>query len=104
MLAALASLLFGTSGCAGSFKDVVTQGVPNLKPAYDGNLRVWRMGQPADAVAWAYVVSEVAPATPTRVLVIKLNDDVEGNDEPALHYIGWRVVSVPIPPEDERCG
>ena len=97
LLAALASLLFGP-GCAG-FKDNIIEGVPNLTQAYAGNARVWRMGQPPDAVGWAYVISEVQA---TRVLVIKLNDDVEGDDSFAANYAGWRVVSVPIPPEDDK--
>jgi Tyrosine phosphatase family len=100
MFAAVASLLFGCG-----FKETLVEGVPNLAQAFPGNTRVWRMGQPVDDVAWAYVVSEVSPGQvtrPTRTLVIKLNDDVEGDDEPVNGYYGWHVVKVSLMPEEDK--
>lgn len=101
--ASLASLLLG---CGGGFKETKVEGVPNLGMAFPDEPRIWRMGQPPDAVGWAAVVAEVgwhgeAVGVP-RILVVKLNDDKEGDDSPITAYAGVRLVKLPIPPfEDE---
>lgn len=97
----LAGLLamFGI-GCG--FRDTVVNGVPNLAPAYPGSsARLWRMGQPTDGAAWSYVAQTVAPDN-RRVTVVKLNDEADGSDEPAMLRNAWNVVKIPIPPKDDQ--
>jgi hypothetical protein len=75
-----------------AFHDTTIHGVPNL--AIVGP-HLWRMWQPADAEAWAYLTRWVAP----EAVVIKLNDRAEGVDTPPD---GWVVVDSPIPPYDDK--
>ena len=80
------------------FVDTTVSGVPNLVEYAPG---MWRMGQPTDASAWAYVYSRISkPNTP--VLVIKLNDDKEGDDSSAASFPGWNLAKTPLPPEDDK--
>lgn len=80
------------------FVDHVDGGVPNLSLVAPN---LWRMGQPADFGAWGHVAAKIA-ARGRPVVVIKLNDEVEGDDTPAETRLGWRVVRIPLPPEDDK--
>ena len=79
------------------FVDTDTNGVPNLVQFHPG---MWRMGQPVNADAWRALQRVVAPSN-QRVVVVKLNDDAEGDDSPA-RLVGWLVLKNPIPPEDDK--
>lgn len=91
IVAALLSLF----GCG--FHETVDHGVPNLVQIAP---RLWRMGQPDDAAAWDYLRTRIAP-NGERVLIVKLNDDKEGDDSPAV-AMGWSLLKKPIPPEDDK--
>jgi len=94
ILVFLASL-FGLS-CGGSFVETTTPtGIPNLEQVAP---RLWRMGQPPSAMAWA----ELGGKLGSDVVVVKLDDEVEGDDSPAEHLLGWTVVRIPLPPEDDK--
>lgn len=85
-------------GCTPKFGDTATPaGVPNLVQFAP---QMWRMGQPPDAAAWRELAARIAPSG-ERVVVIKLNDEKEGDDSPA-EALGWRVVRIPLPPEDDK--
>ena len=85
-------------GCAPKFVDTTVSGVPNLLQYAPG---MWRMGQPEDAAAWDYVAATIGkPNTP--VLVVKLDDDVEGDDSPVLNFKDWHLAKDPLPPEDDK--
>jgi len=94
--AAWASIL-SLFGCGG-FTDIIDHGVPNLQQVAPG---MWRMGQPADAAAWQWLATQVGEKGKS-VLVVKLNDDNEGDDRPASAIPGWMVMRLPIPPEDDK--
>ncbi len=79
-------------GCAPAFHDITVMGVPNLTQVAP---RLWRMGQPANEDAWAYLERQLGP----NVTVVKLNDDKEGVD---LVPSTWRLLKAPIPPEDDK--
>ena len=83
--------IFGIS-CS-PFVDRTVMGVPNLTQVAP---RLWRMGQPADAAAWAYLKTQLGDGP---VTVVKLDDDVEGTDTPPS---GWRLLKMPIPPFDDQ--
>ena len=83
--------IFGI-GCS-PFVDRTVMGVPNLTQVAP---RLWRMGQPADAAAWAYLKTQLGDGP---VTVVKLNDYVEGVDTPPQ---GWTLLKAPIPPEDDK--
>jgi hypothetical protein len=85
-------------GCAPAFTATNVNGVPNLDQ-YAPDM--WRMGQPADATAWSYVDSVIGkPGKP--VLVVKLNDDGEGDDSPMLGFQDWHLDKEAMPPEDNK--
>lgn len=89
---------FYSLSCTSKFVDTTTPGgVPNLVQ-FAPNM--WRMGQPPDEAAWKELASRIAPAG-QQVVVVKLDDAVEGNDDYA-ETIGWQVVRIPIPPEDDK--
>lgn len=85
-------------GCAGGFVDTTVHGVPNISSPAP---RVWGMGQPADSAAWDYARSVIAP-NGERVLDIKLDDAVEGDDSYAASIPGWTVLDRHMPPEDDK--
>jgi len=88
--------LLGLIGCTPVFVATTVHGVPNLTQVAP---RLWRMGQPADAVAWAYVAGTLANGRP--ITVVKLNDDAEGSDAPATG-LGMTLIKRPLPPEDNK--
>lgn len=96
----LSKLLFpilALFGCAG-FKETTTPaGTPNVVNVAPN---MWRMGQPPDAAAWKELGGIIAP-NGEKVVVIKLNDDVEGSDDPATAQ-GWQVQKFTMPPEDDK--
>jgi protein-tyrosine phosphatase len=84
--------------CTSKFVDTTTPGgVPNLVQ-FAPNM--WRMGQPPDAAAWKELASRIAPNS-QQVVIVKLDDEVEGSDDPA-EAMGWQVVRIPMPPEDDK--
>lgn len=90
--------LLSLVGCAG-FKETTT-------PAGNTNLvnfapSMWRMGQPPTAAAWKELSGIIAPHG-EPVVVFKLNDDVEGSDDPATTLPGWTVEKFAMPPEDDK--
>ena len=90
--------LLGLLGCTPQFVDTTTPGgVPNL---VEFAPRMWRMGQPPTPAAWRELQARVEHAR-LDLLLVKLNDDVEGDDRPA-EALGWTVVRVPMPPEDDK--
>jgi hypothetical protein len=90
--------LLALLGCNPQFVDTTTPaGVPNLEQFAPG---MWRMGQPPDAAAWKELASRIAP-NGEQVVIVKLNDDKEGSDDPAV-ALGWTVVKIPMPPEDDK--
>lgn len=78
------------------FVETTVHGVPNLTQIAP---RLWRMGQPEDAVAWAYVAGTITNGRP--VTVVKLNDDAEGSDAPAVG-LGMTLIKAFLPPEDDK--
>ena len=62
---------------------------------------MWRMGQPADEGAWDYVRFQMEKSG-KPILIVKLNDDNEGKDEPMLGFAGWTLSKNAIPPEDDK--
>jgi protein-tyrosine phosphatase len=92
----VAFLAFFGIGCG--FKDSLTPaGVPNL---VEFAPRMWRMGQPPNEAAWQELSCLIAkPGEP--VLIVKLNDEKEGDDSPA-EKLGWTVERIPLPPEDDK--
>jgi hypothetical protein len=94
-VAALLSLV----GCGPKFVDTVTPaGVPNLVEFAPG---LWRMGQPPSGAAWRELAARIAPSG-QPALVVKLNDEKEGDDRLAEMLLSWRVVRIPLPPEDDK--
>jgi hypothetical protein len=94
----LLAFLLGLIGCAPQFVDTTTPGgVPNLSEYAP---KMWRMGQPPNPAAWRELGARIAP-TGGPVVVVKLDDEVEGDDSPAEGF-GWTVVRVPMPPEDDK--
>lgn len=90
--------LLGLLGCTPQFVDTTTPGgVPNL---VEFAPRMWRMGQPPTVAAWRELAARIAPHGES-VVVVKLDDEVEGDDRPA-EALGWTVVRVPMPPEDDK--
>jgi hypothetical protein len=90
--------LLALLGCTPKFVDTTVNGVPNLTE-YAPDM--WRMGQSNDATAWSYVESRIVkPGKP--VLVVKLNDDNEGDDSPVLSMDGWVLDKDFMPPEDDK--
>lgn len=87
------------AGCGiPKFVDTATPaGVPNLVEIAPG---MWRMGQPPTPAAWRELAARIAPSGP--VVIVKLNDEHEGDDSPAEAFGGWQVVRIPIPPEDDK--
>jgi hypothetical protein len=93
------SFLLALVGCAPKFVDTTTPGgVPNLVQYAP---KMWRMGQPPNEAAWKELATHIAP-NGEKVVVVKLNDEVEGSDDPAEKLLGWTVVRIPIPPEDDK--
>jgi hypothetical protein len=93
------SLLLSLIGCGPKFVDTTTQaGIPNLVQVAPG---MWRMGQPPDADAWRELALHIAP-NGQQVLIIKMNDEKEGDDSPAVRVLGWTVERKPLPPEDDK--
>jgi protein-tyrosine phosphatase family protein len=85
-------------GCSPNFVDTTTPGgVPNL---VEFAPKMWRMGQPPDAAAWKELAGRIAP-NGEKVVVVKLNDDNEGSDDPAT-ALGWTVLKFAMPPEDDK--
>ncbi len=85
-------------GCSPQFVDTTTQaGVPNL---VEFAPNMWRMGQPPNEAAWKELAGRIAP-NGERVVIVKLNDEVEGTDDPAEAQ-GWTVVRDAMPPEDDK--
>lgn len=90
--------LLALLGCSPKFVDTTVHGVPNISQ-YAPDM--WRMGQPTDQDGWNYVRAQVEkPGKP--VLVVKLDDDVEGDDSPALQFPGWSLAKEAMPPEDDK--
>lgn len=86
-------------GCAPGFTPTQTPaGTPNLEQYAPG---MWRMGEPPSGAAWEELRLLVAPRG-ERVTVVKLNDEAEGSDDYAERVLGWTVVRVPLPPEDDK--
>lgn len=73
-------------------------GVPNLVEIAP---HMWRMGQPPDEKAWRELATRLAP-NGRAVVIVKLNDDKEGDDSLAETLLGWQIVRVPLPPEDDK--
>jgi len=85
-------------GCGFGFHETVTPaGTPNLVSFAP---RMWRMGQPPNEAAWKELAARIAPSG-ERVVIVKLNDDEEGSDDPAT-TLGWKVLKFPMPPEDDK--
>lgn len=85
-------------GCSPKFVDTTVSGVPNLvQYAPD----MWRMGQPVDSTGWLYVDSMIGKPG-KKVLIVKLDDDVEGDDSPVLGFEGWNLAKEAMPPEDDK--
>lgn len=93
-LVALASLLLGCGG----FRSTIDHGIPNLVEVAP---RLYRMGQPADVMAWNHLASRIGEPG-GRVLVVKLNSEAEGSDASVVDFIGWRLVVATIPPEENE--
>jgi hypothetical protein len=90
--------LLALFGCNPSFVDTTTPaGVPNL---VEFAPKMWRMGQPPDAAAWKELAARIAP-NGEQVVIVKLNDDNEGSDDPAV-ALGWVVIKDAMPPEDDK--
>jgi protein-tyrosine phosphatase len=93
----LAFLVF--LGCTPKFVDTTTsRGVPNLVQFAP---KMWRMGQPPTNAAWVELAGLIAP-NGEKVVIVKLDDETEGSDNFAETTLGWEVVRVPIPPEDDK--
>jgi hypothetical protein len=85
-------------GCGIGFHETTTPaGIPNL---VNFAPRMWRMGQPPNAAAWKELAGRIAP-NGEKVVIVKLNDGIEGSDEPALD-LGWVLFNFPMPPEDDK--
>ena len=102
-LVGVASWLSGCGGtcvtsCLPRFVDSYSSGVPNLERIAP---RLWRMGQPPDAIAWQALRGYVSVDGGGPVVVVKLNDDAEGDDNPAVAQ-GWTVRKRPLVPEDDK--
>jgi protein-tyrosine phosphatase len=101
----LLALLLGLFGCVPKFVDTTTPaGVPNL---VEFAPNMWRMGQPPTPAAWEELRARVYrpsrfSSSSTPVVVVKLDDEVEGNDDYAQTVLGWTVIRVPMPPEDDK--
>lgn len=94
-----ATLMFVLCCCKPGFVDTTTPGgVPNL---VEYAPKMWRMGQPPTDASWQELAKRIAP-NGEHVVVVKLDDEVEGNDDYAEKVLGWTVVRVPIPPEDDK--
>jgi hypothetical protein len=95
----LLAILLGLFGCAPRFVDTTTPGgIPNLVQ-FAPNM--WRMGQPPTPVAWIELEARVQNQDQS-VVVVKLNDEVEGSDDYAQTMLGWTVIRLPMPPEDDK--
>jgi protein-tyrosine phosphatase len=91
--------LLALIGCVPKFVDTTTPGgVPNL---FEYSPKMWRMGQPPTEAAWKELAGRIAP-NGEKVVVVKLDDETEGNDDYAETGLGWTVVRVPMPPEDDK--
>ena len=80
------------------YVDTSTGGVPNLHPFAPG---MWRTGHPPDSAAWDSLTKMVTVEGKHTVMV-QLHDDVEGDDAPDCARLGWTLVKVPLPPEDDK--
>lgn len=86
-------------GCSRAFVPSTTPaGTPNLEQYAPG---LWRMGEPPGGAAWEELRALIAPRE-QHVTVVKLNDEAEGSDDYAEKTLGWTVVRVPLPPEDDK--
>ena len=93
LTAVFAALLVFCGGCG--YKDTYTPaGTPNLHTFAPG---MWRMGQPPNSAAWDELRGIVG--RPMRVVVVKLDDDKEGDDTPTENLY-WTLIKIPLPPED----
>lgn len=94
----IATLAF--AACSPAFVDTSTPaGVPNL---VSFGPKLYRMGQPpATEGAWRELAGRIAP-NGESVVIVKLDDEAEGNDDLAVQLYGWQVVRMPIPPEDDK--
>jgi protein tyrosine/serine phosphatase len=63
---------------------------------------MWRMGQPPSDAAWRELAARIDPTNSKNVVVVKLDDETEGSDDYAEKILGWEVVRIPIPPEDDK--
>lgn len=99
-LRAFFAALLAIIGCGiPKFVDTTTPGgVPNL---VEFAPNMWRMGQPPNEGAWRELAARIAP-NGQQVIVVKLDDEKEGDDSPAEKLLGWTVVRIPIPPEDDK--
>lgn len=86
-------------GCVPKFVDTTTPGgVPNL---FQYAPKMWRMGQPPTDAAWTELSWLISP-NHEQVTVVKLDDETEGSDDYAETALGWEVIHVPMPPEDDK--
>ena len=97
--ASMLAAILVTTGCT-SFVDTTTPaGVPNLLQFAP---KMYRMGQPpATEAAWRELARRIAP-NGEPVVIVKLDDETEGNDDLATQLYGWEVARLAIPPEDDK--
>jgi protein-tyrosine phosphatase len=93
----LTTLFACVLGC-GFTSTVTPAGTPNLVRV---SPNLWRMGQPPTEAAWRELPTLISPSA-AGVVIVKLDDEEEGDDSPAEKLFGWTVVRVPLPPKDDQ--
>jgi len=81
------------SGCHPFVDTTTPAGIPNLATF---GAKMYRMGQPPNDSAWREL------ANGEQVVVVKLDDETEGNDDSANRLFNWDVERFSIPPEDDK--
>ena len=85
------------AGCGGYSDTYTSAGIPNLHRFAPS---MWRTGLPPNAAAWQQL-REMVEESGKHVTKVVLHDVVEGDESPAVAF-GWNVVSIPLPPEDDK--
>jgi hypothetical protein len=90
-------------GCGGYQDTYTLTGIPNFHvflPPQGPKAGMYRTGLPPTPAAWDELRRLVAEPG-RRVTKIVLHDTAEGDESPAEAF-GWRVVWIPLPPEEDQ--
>jgi hypothetical protein len=93
--------LLALVGCGGGFQDTTVNGLKNFAAFSPEVQGIYRVAHPTTIAAWLELQKRVQQPGKS-VLFVQLHDDVEGDDEPFTKLLGWDLLKVPMPPEDDK--